>query len=65
MNTQNTFMLWKIKEILILSPDLALFQPSLARLTLSRTNFHGPKGVRANEVRLYSGNSFIEYFKIT
>ena len=30
-------------------PDLAL----LSTLTLSRTNFHGPKVVRAIEVRLY------------
>ena len=27
-------------------------QPSLARTTPARTNFHGPKGVRATEVRL-------------
>ena len=26
---------------------------------MSRTNFHGPKGIRANEVRLYNKNKNI------
>ena len=29
------------------------YQPHWLELPLSRTNFHGPKGVRAIEVRLY------------
>ena len=36
-------------------PYLALFfNPHLLELPLSRTSFHGPKGVRAIEVRLYT-----------
>ena len=35
-------------------PYLALLStPQWLELSLSRTNFHGPKGVRAIEVRLY------------
>ena len=30
------------------------YQPSLARTTLSRTNFHSPKGVRAVATNRYS-----------
>ena len=30
-----------------------MINPHWLRLPLSRTNFHGPKGVRAIEVRLY------------
>ena len=53
-NTQYTFMLMKIKKISILSLLTRRYnQPSLARTTPVRTNFHGPKGVRAIEVRLY------------
>ena len=57
MNTQHTFMLKKIKKIPLLSLLTWRYsQLSLAGTTpsLSRTNFHGPKGVRATEVRLYS-----------
>ena len=32
----------------------AMINPRWLELPLSRTNFHGPKGVRAIEVRLYS-----------
>ena len=31
----------------------AIINPHWLQLPLSRTNFHGPKGVRAIEVRLY------------
>ena len=53
-NTQHTFMLKKIGKIslfclLIWRYDLH----SLAQTPLSRTYFHGPKGVRAIEVFLY------------
>ena len=38
----------------MMPPDLALLiNPHWLKLPLSRTNFHGPKGVRAIEVRLY------------
>ena len=43
----------KIKDILILHPDLALLSTLIGSNYPSRTNFHGPYGVRANEVRLY------------
>ena len=60
-STQYTFMLKKIKKILIKPPDLALLiNPHLLELVLSRTNFHGPKGVRAIEVRLYPEDHFIQ-----
>ena len=49
------------KDIPMTPPDLALNTHWLER-PLSRTNFHGPKGVRAIEVRQYknilSGHSF-------
>ena len=34
----------------------AVINPHWLELPLSRTNFHGPKGVRAIEVRLYIHN---------
>ena len=43
----------KSKRSLICLLTWRFHQPSLLELPLSRTNFHGPKGVRAIEVRLY------------
>ena len=43
------------KDTPIKPPDLApIIDPHWLELPLSRTNFHGPEGVRATEVRLYS-----------
>ena len=58
-NTQYTFMLQKINEILIKSPDLALLSTLTGSNYPSRTNFHGSKGVQAFEIRLYMVNYFI------
>ena len=54
-NTQHTFMFKKIEKLSLLGRLTWRYnQPSFA--PLSRTNFHGPKGVRAIEVRLYIEN---------
>ena len=52
-NTQHTFMLQKIKEFLLCLWPGAIINPHWLELTLSRTNIHGLKGVRAIKVRLY------------
>ena len=47
-------MLKKIEKVFLLCHLTWRYnQSSLARTTLPRTNFHGPKGVRAIEVRPY------------
>ena len=48
------------KDILIIPPDLAHNQPSVARTTPVSNIFHSPKGVRAIEVRLYI-NIFVPF----
>ena len=40
----------------------AIINPNWLELSLSRTNFNGPKGVRAAEVRLYLGVTTVFYF---
>ena len=50
MNTQPTFMLKKIEKISIINLQTWRCNQPL----LSRTNFDGPIGVRAIEVRLYA-----------
>ena len=35
-----------------------MINPQWLELPISRTNFHGPKDVRATEVRLYNDQSF-------
>ena len=53
--TQHIFMLKKIEKISLLCRLTWLhYQHHWLKLTLSRINFHGPKGVRAIEVLLYS-----------
>ena len=55
--TQHTIIVQKIEDF----PKLSLFasstgvmiNPQWLELPMSRTNFHGPKDVRAIEVRLY------------
>ena len=44
----------KSKRSLLCLLTWRYYQSSLAQLPLSRTNLHGPKGVRAIEVRLYT-----------
>ena len=39
----------------------AFINPQWLELPLSRTNFHGPEGVRATEVRQYMGLGSPEY----
>ena len=57
------------KEIPKLSPAAfwpgAMTDPQLLELPMSRTNFHGPKDVRAIEVRLYIGDSSETMFHFT
>ena len=55
MRTHNMpYMLKKIEKLFLLCHLTWRYnQPSLARIPLSRTNFYGPKGIRAIEVLLY------------
>ena len=56
-STQYTFILKKIEKIsLLYHLTWRIINPKWLELPLSRTNFHSPKGVRANEVRLYMVN---------
>ena len=53
-NKQHTFMLKKILKCPYKAPwSGAIINPHWLELPLSRTNFQGPKGVRAIEVLLY------------
>ena len=52
----------KSKRSLLFLLTWHCYQPSLARTTPVSTNFHGPKGVRAIEVRLYRGITLINSF---
>ena len=52
MRTHNIPPCYRKLDILIMPPDLALLSTLTGSNYPSRTNFHGPKGVRATEVRL-------------
>ena len=53
MRTHNIPSYYRKSEILIMPPDLALLSTLNGSNYPSRTNIHGPKGVRTIEVRLY------------
>ena len=58
-------MLKKAERISISSLPPCLYnQALLARTTLSRTNFHGPIGNRAIEVRLYGSITLVTIFGV-
>ena len=60
--TRHTIIIWKIKKISLNYSPLASWpsariNPQWLELSVSRTNFHGSKEVRAIEIWLYLKNS--------
>ena len=53
MRTQNIPLCYRKRDPYYASLPGAFINPHWLELPLSRTNFYGPKGVRAIEVRLY------------
>ena len=66
MRTHNIPSRSRIPKIYAFLPSCpgALINPHWLELPLSRTNFHGPKGVRAIEVLLYYSKVCCEIRKI-
>ena len=67
--TQHTIIVWKIEQINLnyrhLLPEWfgTIINPQWLEPPMSRTNFHGPKDVRAIEIRLYLVKFWNKYSK--